>query len=91
MLVTKDFLASEFIHQHELCPLLKEAERGGVTVMWVLLRACSYKETPLAQYQAAFSPDKPLAEMRTERDRAWVAICEMIKDAADVPIGRDTR
>ncbi len=84
LLVTKDFLASDFIHEQELTPLLKEAEQDGVTILWVLVRACSYKETPLQHYQAVIPPDKPLAEMRAERDRAWVRICEEIKKAANV-------
>ena len=81
LLVTKDFLASDFIHEHELGPLLKEAEQGEVRILWVLVRACSYKETPLKHYEAVIPPDKPLAEMKAERDRAWVRICEEIKKA----------
>jgi hypothetical protein len=83
LLVTKDFLASDFIHEHELGPLLKEAEQGGVKILWVLVRACSYTETPLRHYQAVLPPDKPLAQMRAERDIAWVKICEEVKKAAN--------
>lgn len=83
MLVTKDFLASDFIHEHELGPLLREAEKGGVTILWILVRACSYRHTPLKRYQAAIPPDKPLALMKSERDGAWVKICERIIDAVE--------
>ena len=55
MLVSPDFLASDFIHEHELGPLLKEAEAGGVQILWVLIRDCSWKETPLKDYQAVVS------------------------------------
>lgn len=83
MLVSPKFLASDFIHQHELGPLLKEAERGGVTVLWVLVRACSYRATPLRDYQAILPPDKSLAEMKAERDSAWVKICAAIENTAN--------
>jgi hypothetical protein len=81
LLVSKDFLASDFIHEHELGPILREAERGGVQILWIPVRACYYQESPLARYQALISPDKPLAEMKAERDRAWVRICEEIRKA----------
>jgi hypothetical protein len=83
LLVTKDFLASDFIHKHELKPLLKKAEKGKVKIIWIPVRACAYKETPLKDYQAAVNPDKPLANMKkSDRDDAWVKICEKIKKAA---------
>jgi TIR domain len=83
MLVSSDFLASDFIDKHELGPLLKEAEVGGVKILWVLIRDCMYRETPLAQYQAVLPPDQPVAKMRTpERDTAWRKVCEKIQEAA---------
>jgi tetratricopeptide (TPR) repeat protein len=86
LLVTKDFLASDFIHEQELGPLLAQAQRGGVRILWVPVRACAYEETPLKLYQPVIDPDKPLAEMRpAERDKAWVTICGEIKRAIEPP------
>ena len=81
LLVTPCFLASDFIHDHELTPLLNQASKGGVRILWIPVRASAYKETALKNYQALSSPDKPLAQMKAERDAAWVKICEEIKKA----------
>lgn len=82
MLVTKDFLASDFIREHELQPLLKAAGSGDVRICWVPVCACTHKETPLNKYQAIIPSDKPLAQMsKAERDAAWVKICEGINKA----------
>jgi hypothetical protein len=82
MLVTADFLASDFIHEHELGPFLKEAERGGVRIIWVPVKACSQRKTPLKDYQAVHGPAHPLASIkRADRDKAWVRVCEEIEKA----------
>jgi internalin A len=88
LLVSPDFLASDFIHQHELGPLLKEAEQGGVKIVWVPVRESAYKQTPLKNYQAALDPTKSLAAMmKAKRDQAWVKICEEIQKAVNNPDG----
>jgi hypothetical protein len=79
LMVTPSFLASDFINEHELGPLLKDAEDGGLRIIWVPVRASSYRDTVLAKYQAVIPPDKPLAEMKAERDKAWVRVCENVK------------
>ncbi|MCX5646889.1 MAG: toll/interleukin-1 receptor domain-containing protein [Phycisphaerae bacterium] len=79
LLVTPNFLASDFIHEEELAPLLKEAEHGGVRILWVPVRPSSYEESPLRHYQAVIDPKKSLALMKAERDGAWVRICKEIQ------------
>jgi internalin A len=86
LLVTGNFLASDFIHNHELGPLLKGAEADGVRILWVLVRACAYTETALKDFQAVGSPPgRPLAEMKAERDQAWLKLCDVIKNAQQSP------
>jgi len=82
LLVSPGFLASDFIHDQELGPLLKEAKAGGVRILWVPLRPSSYEETGLKDLQAVSPPDEPLAQMsKADRDAAWVRICKEIKRA----------
>lgn len=80
-LVTPDFLASDFIWDNELSPLLADAERSLVTILWVPVRASNVEETSLSKYQAASNPAKPLATMKAEQDQAWVEISKAIRDA----------
>jgi internalin A len=50
LLVSPDFLASDFIYECELGPFLKEAKQGGVRILWVPVRDSAYKQTAL-RYQ----------------------------------------
>jgi hypothetical protein len=80
LLVSPHFLNSDFIHEHELGPLLKKAEAGGVKIFWIPISTSSYEQTDLKKYQAIHDTSKPLAEMsKPKRDRAWVEICKTIE------------
>ncbi|NMF64860.1 COR domain-containing protein [Brasilonema octagenarum] len=84
LLVSPDFLASNYISKNELPPLLENAG-AGVTIVWIPLRFSNYKETAIEKYQAAHSTDKPLnAIPANRRDKAWVEICKKIKTAANL-------
>ena len=87
LLVTPHFLASDFIANDELPPLLKAAEEGGLTILWVAVRHSLYAETAIAAYQAANNPARPLAGLNTsEQDEELVKIAQKIRDAANRPI-----
>jgi predicted acylesterase/phospholipase RssA len=83
LLVSPDFLASDFIADRELPTLLDAAESRGLTILWVPLRHSAYKETEIARYQAASGcdPSHPLSSLpEHEQDRVFLALCEEIKE-----------
>ena len=82
LLVSPAFLASDFIDEDELPPLL-DARSEGLVVIWIPLTYSNYEETEIAKYQAAHSPSKPLDSLSgSDRNKAWVEICKKIKQAA---------
>jgi internalin A len=80
LLVSPAFLASKFIAERELPPLLEAAKSEGTAILWVPVRPSSYEVTPIAEYQAAHSPERPLASLSpAARDKALVKICGIIQ------------
>ncbi|MGF1936699.1 MAG: COR domain-containing protein [Nostoc sp. ChiQUE02] len=82
LLVSPDFINSDFIDKHELPPLLSAAEQEGLTIFWIPISASSYTKTDIQEYQAAHPPNKPLDTLnKPERNQAWVKICEEVEKA----------
>lgn len=74
LLVSADFLASDFISNNELPPLLKAAEDEGATILIIILKPCLFEEIEqLNQYQSLNSPKKPLSRM-DENDKEDVLV-----------------
>lgn len=86
LLVSPNFLASDFIAKEELPYLIKAAEQRGVTLIWVLLSPCLFEHTPLKEIQAAHVISQPLDSLRKAKRRAVLKeICEKIAEAAGTP------
>ena len=69
LLVSENFLASDFITKNELPPLLEAAQHKGVLVLWLALSAIGGKETPIAGFQGLNDPGKPLSEMSEDEQK----------------------
>jgi CheY-like chemotaxis protein len=83
LLVTPNFLASEFIVEHELPPLLEAAEKDGLKIIWVAVSDSLYMVTEIENYQAANNPARPLDKLGPEALRQEIVnICREIKEAA---------
>ena len=83
LLVSRNFLASDFIADEEIPPILAAAKSEGLTIVWVPIGASLYEETDIADYQAAHDPNKPLNGLtEAELDSALVSIAKEIRDAA---------
>jgi formylglycine-generating enzyme required for sulfatase activity len=86
LLVSSDFLASEFVTNSELPQLLMAAEEEGLRILWVPLRPSLVRRTPIDAYQALLDPGRPLARMDpVEQEEALVEIALAIEKALAPP------
>jgi hypothetical protein len=81
LLVSTDFLASEFIADNELPHILKQAEAEGVTLMWIAIDDCLVEATGIEPYQCLNDPAKPLMYFDPSmQSREIATICRKIND-----------
>ena len=80
LMVSADFLASDFVTLSELPPLFLAAKQEGLRILWLPLRPSLWKHIPeIEQYQAVIPPGRTLAEMvEVEKERVFVQIAELI-------------
>jgi TIR domain len=84
LLISVDYLASEFIIENELPPLLTASEEEGVTILPIILGPCSFRHTNLARFQAVNDPSLPLSKMnKHEIDEVWNKVVETLLNPDD--------
>lgn len=81
LLVSTDFVASDFIANEELQPLLDKAQADGTRIMPLIVRPCAFfEECGLSKYQAVNDPKMPLSGMTTfQQESALVEMVNTIK------------
>jgi hypothetical protein len=86
LLVSPNFIASDFIADNELPPLLDAAKAQGVKIVWIPISASLADEMGFSKYQAAHNPKQPLDSLPIpEQNRVLVKICQEIKRIATNP------
>ena len=73
LLVSANYLASDFIAQNELPPMLAAAKSQGVAVMPVIVSECLFDDSGLEEFQSVNSLQKPLAALRKSQQEAVFA------------------
>ncbi len=86
LLVSANFLASDFIAEDELPPLLRAAEDDGLIIIWIPAGYCLYEETLIKDFQAAIDPSVPLESLSSaDLNKALVEVSIKIKEAVESP------
>jgi hypothetical protein len=81
MLISPDFLASEFITERELPPLIQKADRSGTIILPIIVSPCRYLHAEdLAEFQAVNDTARTLEEMtKPERERVFIKVVDRIE------------
>lgn len=82
LLVSADFLASEFIASNELPPLLHAAKENGTRILPVIVSPCLYRETALKDFQAVNDTGKPLVDLKKgAREKVFVSVARAVRES----------
>lgn len=81
LLISTEFLASDFVNKVELPALLRAAEADGALILPVILKPCLYTRHSLSEFQAINDPSKPLSKLtESEQDEILVRLAERIAE-----------
>jgi TIR domain-containing protein len=73
LLVSADFIASDYCWNIEMTRALERNEAGDAVVVPVILKPCDWKTAPFAKLQALPEDARPVTSWRP-RDRAWANV-----------------
>lgn len=80
LLVSPDFLASDFILREELPQIVNAARQSTIALFSVILRPCLFSDSDLAPFQTVNPPSQPLSNMsRGKRDEIWVKVAKLVE------------
>ena len=82
LLVSADFLASDYAYEIEMTTALNREAKGEVRVVPVILRACEWRDAPFGKLQGFPKDMKPVASW-PNRDEAWSDVARGLKNVAD--------
>lgn len=82
LLVTPDFIASDYCYTVEMERAMQRHREGRIIVLPVIVRPADWQHTPLAELQALPKDGRPIVEWSV-RDRAWLNVTRGLRDVLD--------
>lgn len=81
LLVSGDFLASDFVWENELKLILARQKLGKAIILPIIIRPCLWQQSPIAKFQVLPADGRPVS-LSPNPDRTWVAIARHIEKVA---------
>lgn len=79
LLLSADYLASDFIMQKELPPLLEASRASTCRIIPVIVSPCRFKDSALWHLQAANDPNRPLSGMtKAQQEAVFVKLIQEV-------------
>lgn len=85
LLISQDFLASDYVASDELPQILAAASERGLRVFPIIVSSCFLTNSPLLRFQTVNSPSSPLDSVKvSEQNRILTRLAESIDDLLKV-------
>lgn len=81
LLVSPDFIASEYCYEREMARAMRRHEAGEAIVIPVILRACDWREAPFGGLMATPTDGRPVTQW-PDRDQAMLEVAQAVRRAA---------
>ena len=82
LLVSADFIASDYCYETEMQKALARHAKGVAKVVPVILRACDWSGAPFAKLEALPKNAKPVTSWQNQ-DEAWNDVAQGIRRVAE--------
>jgi TIR domain len=83
LMISADFLASDFVMKKEVPALLRTAESRGTVIMPLIIAPSLFSQSSLGCFQAVNSPASPLSKLNShKRDEVFVRLATLIDEIA---------
>ena len=81
LLVSPDFIASDYCYDREMRRAMERHEAGDAIVVPVILRPCDWHGTPFGKLLAVPTDGKPVTQW-PDRDQAFLEVARAVREAA---------
>lgn len=89
-LVSSDFLASEYIYNHEIELAIQKHEKGDAAIVPIIIRSCDWTSSPIGRFQALPRRGIPLSS-QSDVDEALFEVIKGIQIIAETSYDKKIR